>query len=283
MALNSRFGPHHGPQGDMLIGTNAYTWGETLDQSPHFAAIEDACVGCHMYENNNPLNSELSVGGHTFSMVNSLGEDNVEACADCHGNVGTDFDQKKLYINGSADLDKNGVAEGLQIEVEGLLHQLATLLPPYGSPDINVIDSSWTLDEAGALYNYRNIEEDRSFGMHNPRFTVGLLYLSIGKLGGTVSIDDLNSELPSTYALSNNYPNPFNPTTTINFSIPEQTNVKVIIYDALGNQVDVVANEVKSAGNYSVKWNAVNYASGIYFYKLETDNFVQVRKMVLMK
>lgn len=282
-SLSTHFGPHYSGQGDLLIGTNAYTWGETLDQSPHFAAIENACVGCHMYENDSPLNPETSVGGHTFSMVNGLGEDNVEACADCHGNVGADFGDKKLYVNGSADLDKNGLAEGLQHEVEGLLHQLATLLPPYGSPDINVIDSSWTLDEAAAFYNYRFIEEDRSLGMHNPRYAVSLLYLSIGKLGGTVSIDDLNSELPSTYALSNNYPNPFNPTTTINFSIPEQTNVKVIIYDALGNQVDVVANEVKSAGNYSVKWNAVNYASGIYFYKLETDNFVQVRKMILMK
>ncbi|MFZ2865317.1 MAG: T9SS type A sorting domain-containing protein [Ignavibacteriaceae bacterium] len=282
-SLTSRFGPHHGPQGDLLIGTNAYTWGETLDQSPHFADIDNTCIGCHMAENDNVLNPDLSVGGHTFNMVNALGQDNVSACVDCHGNIGTDFNQKKLYINGNADLDKNGVAEGLQIEVEGLMEQLAMLLPPYGSPNINVIDSTWTLDEAGALFNYKMIDEDRSFGMHNPRYIVGLLYLSIGKLGGTVSIDDMNSELPSSYTLSDNYPNPFNPTTTINFSIPEQTNVKVIIYDALGNQVDVIADGVKSAGNYSVKWNAVNHASGIYFYKLETDNFVQVRKMVLMK
>ncbi|MBE0538846.1 MAG: T9SS type A sorting domain-containing protein [Ignavibacterium sp.] len=282
-SLNNRYGPHHGPQGDMLIGTNAYTWGETLDQSPHFAAVENACVGCHMAQDNTPLNPETSVGGHTFSMVNGLGQDNVAACADCHGNFGPNFSDKKLYVNGSADLDKNGVAEGLQIEIEGLLHQLAMLLPPVGSPNINVIDSTWTLDQAGALYNYVQIEEDRSMGIHNPRFTVGLLYLSIGKLGGIVSVDDLKSDVPSDYSLSNNYPNPFNPTTTINFSIPEQANVKVIIYDALGNQVDVIADEVKSAGTYSVKWNATNYASGIYFYRLEANNFVQVRKMILMK
>lgn len=281
--LGPYFGPHDGPEGDMLIGTNGYTWGQNIDSSPHFEDVENTCVGCHMYENDNVLNPNLSVGGHTFNMTNALGQDNVKACFNCHANIGTDFNQKKLYINGNADLDKNGVAEGLQIEVEGLLHQLALLLPPYGSPVVGQIDSTWTLDEAGALYNYRFIEHDRSLGIHNPRYTVGLLYLSIGKLGGTVSIDDLDSELPSSYILSNNYPNPFNPTTTINFSIPEQTNVKVIIYDALGNQVDVITNEVKPAGNYSVKWNAVNYASGIYFYKLETNNFVQVRKMVLMK
>jgi hypothetical protein len=236
-----------------------------------------------MFENDNVLNPDLSVGGHTFNMSNALGQDNVKACVNCHGNFGTDFNQKKLYINSNADLDKNGVAEGLQIEVEGLLHQLALLLPPYGSPEINFIDSTFTPDEAGALFNYKIIQEDRSFGMHNPRYIVGLLYLSIGKLGGVVSIDDMNSELPNSYTLSNNYPNPFNPTTTIDFSIPEQANVKVIIYDALGNQVDVIADGVRSAGNYSVTWNAANHASGIYFYKLETNNFVQVRKMVLMK
>jgi hypothetical protein len=282
-SLNSRFGPHHGPQGDMLIGINAYTWGQTLDQSPHFAVIENACIGCHMYPNSSPLNSESSVGGHTFSMVNGLGEDNVEACSDCHGNVGSDFSNKKLYINGNADLDKNGIAEGLQIEIEGLLHQLAILLPPANDPAINTIDSSWTLDQAGALFNYRQVEEDRSFGMHNPRFTVGLLYLSIGKLGGIVDVDDLNFDVPTQYTLGNNYPNPFNPTTTINFTLPEQAKVKVTVYDAIGNELEIISDNIMNAGSHEVKWNATNYASGIYFYKLEANNFVQVRKMALMK
>jgi len=282
-SLNSRFGPHHGPQSDMLIGTNAYTWGQTLEQSPHFAAIENACVGCHMHTNTSPLNSETSVGGHTFAMVNGLGEDNVAACENCHGNIGTSFSDKKLYINGSADLDKDGTAEGLQLEVEGLMEQLAVLLPPANDPAIAVIDSNWTLDQAGALYNYRQIEEDRSEGMHNPRFTVALLYLSIGKLGGTVDVDDLNFDTPTQYTLGNNYPNPFNPTTTINFTLPEQAKVKVTIYDAIGNEVEVIANDVRNAGNHTVKWNASSYASGVYFYKLEANNFVQVRKMVLMK
>lgn len=282
-SLSSRFGPHHGPQGDMLVGTNAYTWGETLEQSPHFNDTENACVDCHMYPNTSPLNSESSVGGHTFSMVSLSGEDNVAACSNCHGNFGPEFADKKFYMNGSADLDKNGVAEGLQIEVEGLMEQLAVLLPPAGDPAIATIDSTWTLDQAGALYNYRQIEEDRSMGIHNPRFTVGLLYLSIGKLGGTVSVNDLKSDLPTEYTLGNNYPNPFNPSTTINFTLPEQAKVKVTIYDALGNEVEVIANEVRSAGNQTVKWNATNYASGVYLYKLEANNFVQVRKMVLMK
>ena len=98
-----------------------------------------------------------------------------------------------------------------------------------------------------------------------------------------VDVEFENNNTPSTYSLTQNYPNPFNPTTTISFSLPEQSNVKVVIYDALGNQVDVITDEVKSAGTHSVNWNAVNFASGIYFYKLEAGNFVQARKMILMK
>ncbi len=278
----AHFGPHHGPQGDMLIGTNGYTWGQTLDKSPHYADVENACVGCHMYPAAS-VNGNIPAGNHTFSMVDGAGNDNVLACANCHGNVGTHFSDKKLYINGNADLDRNGVAEGMQIEIDGLMLQLAKLLPPVGQAAINPIDSTWTLDQAGALFNYTLIAEDKSRGIHNPRYTVGLLYLSIGKLGGIVSVDDLNSDLPVDYTLSNNYPNPFNPTTTIDFTLPEQTNAKIVIYDALGNQVDVLTDGVRAPGKYSVKWNASNYASGIYFYKLEAGNFVKVQKMVLMK
>ncbi len=110
-----------------------------------------------------------------------------------------------------------------------------------------------------------------------------MLKAAIEDLGGTVAVDYEEGTTPSTFVLEQNYPNPFNPSTTINFSIPAQSNVKVTIYDVIGNEIAVIANEVKSAGSYSVKWNASSNASGIYFYKLEADNFVQVRKMILMK
>ncbi len=69
------------------------------------------------------------VGGHTWNMNDTEGNDNVEACAPCHGNVGRSFKDKKYYFNGNADLDGNGIAEGLQLEVHGLMEQLAVLLP----------------------------------------------------------------------------------------------------------------------------------------------------------
>ena len=85
------------------------------------------------------------------------------------------------------------------------------------------------------------------------------------------------------YYLSANYPNPFNPSTEISYQVPASSHVTLTIYNILGKVVDILVNEDKSAGTYYVKFNAVNLASGIYFYSLNTDNYVQTKKMILMK
>lgn len=290
-SLSSHFGPHYSQQGDMIAGTNAYTWGQTLPSSPHLAATTNACVDCHMAEGDHPLGSIPLSGGHSFSMSTPDGIDNVATCEPCHGNVGSDFDEKKYYINGNADLDRNGVAEGLQHEIHGLLDQVALLLPPYGSTSIAVIDSSWTLNEAAGMFNYKFVYYDRSYGVHNPQFTVALLYQTIGQLGGTVSIDDLDFNTPSDYVLKQNYPNPFNPSTTIDFSVPFDSKVRISIYNINGEVISELFNGSKSAGNHKVDFNTtgLNLASGIYFYSIEASasngekSFRETKKMVLLK
>ena len=127
------------------------------------------------------------------------------------------------------------------------------------------------------------VEEDRSWGIHNPDFAVGLLKASIEQLGGVVSVDYPKGEMPQEYKLAQNYPNPFNPSTTIQYSVPEQSMVTITIYDAIGKEIEQLFSGEKSAGTYSVQWNAANYSSGIYFYKLSADKFVQVKKMLLLK
>jgi len=97
----------------------------------------------------------------------------------------------------------------------------------------------------------------------------------------SVRLTDLTT--PTDFQLSQNYPNPFNPTTMIRFSIPKSSNVRIVIYNSVGQKVDELINTQKSAGNYFVDWDASNYASGIYIYRMEADNFVQVKKMMLMK
>jgi Secretion system C-terminal sorting domain len=85
------------------------------------------------------------------------------------------------------------------------------------------------------------------------------------------------------FNLNQNYPNPFNPTTIISYSIPSASNVKLIVYNTLGQTVKVLETGFKQAGNYSVNFTASDLPSGIYFYKLEAGQFSQIKKMILIK
>ena len=97
------------------------------------------------------------------------------------------------------------------------------------------------------------------------------------------NINPNGSSIPTVYSLSQNYPNPFNPVTKINFALPKQGFVTLKIYDVLGREIRSLVNEVKSAGNYSVDFNASEYSSGVYFYRLETEGFSDIKRMVLIK
>ena len=92
-----------------------------------------------------------------------------------------------------------------------------------------------------------------------------------------------SSHLPDKYGLFQNYPNPFNPITTITYSLPKNANVKLIVFDILGRQVRTLIDEQKSAGSYKVEFNASNLSSGVYFYRLQTDEFVQTKKLILLR
>lgn len=94
---------------------------------------------------------------------------------------------------------------------------------------------------------------------------------------------NLEPEIPEDFILAQNYPNPFNPSTTIKYSIPKQSKVIIKIYDLLGKEAATLVNEEKFAGNYEVDFDATNLPSGTYFYKIQSGNTVQVKKMVLLK
>jgi hypothetical protein len=86
-----------------------------------------------------------------------------------------------------------------------------------------------------------------------------------------------------TYLLSQNYPNPFNPVTKINYSIPQSSQVVIKIFDILGNEIEELVNEIKPKGTYELRWYVENLPSGIYFYRLKAGDFIETKKMVLMK
>ena len=89
--------------------------------------------------------------------------------------------------------------------------------------------------------------------------------------------------LPQKFALKQNYPNPFNPTTTIEFSIPKTEYVKLRIYNMLGQKVSTLVSEKLNPGEYKYTWDASHLASGVYIYKLQTDNYSSTRKLILLK
>jgi hypothetical protein len=89
--------------------------------------------------------------------------------------------------------------------------------------------------------------------------------------------------IPTSWALSQNFPNPFNPTTNIEFQISHSEFVSLKIFDVLGREVAVLANEANPPGAYQVSWNAVQFPSGVYFYRLQAGNFTQTRRMILSK
>jgi len=101
-----------------------------------------------------------------------------------------------------------------------------------------------------------------------------------------IGIEPISEVVPQSFRLYDNFPNPFNPVTSINFDIPAGTpggNTKLTIYDLTGRVIAVLADAELGSGKYSVKWNAANYASGVYFYRLESGSYRDIKKMVVVK
>ncbi len=123
----------------------------------------------------------------------------------------------------------------------------------------------------------------------NQKYTseVGFWYAAYQVVTQATEQQDL---LPVIFEMFQNYPNPFNPTTTIKYSIPASLNpsqgvtlTQLKIFDILGREVATLVNEAKAPGNYEVNFDAINLASGVYFYRLQAGSFVQTKKMMLMK
>ncbi|MBE2227981.1 MAG: T9SS type A sorting domain-containing protein [Ignavibacteria bacterium] len=101
--------------------------------------------------------------------------------------------------------------------------------------------------------------------------------------GNAIGIEPISGSVPENYSLSQNYPNPFNPTTNIKLQIPKAGNVKLTVFDVTGKEVAVLVNENLSAGEYKVDFNAHGLTSGVYFYRIESAGFIDVKKMMLVK
>ena len=93
----------------------------------------------------------------------------------------------------------------------------------------------------------------------------------------------MQENIPVEFSLKQNYPNPFNPSTIISFSIPERANVNLKVYDILGNELVTLINEETEAGSYNINFNANGLPTGVYFYQLVSNEYVETKKMLLIK
>ncbi len=105
----------------------------------------------------------------------------------------------------------------------------------------------------------------------------------IGGYEYTGTTEVVEEHIPLSFELFQNYPNPFNPTTTIKYQIPERNFVSIKVFDILGNEIKTLVDEEMSAGNYEVKFNAAYLSSSVYIYQLIAGNYIQTRKMLVLK
>jgi hypothetical protein len=113
---------------------------------------------------------------------------------------------------------------------------------------------------------------------------LGFWYLPSRITTGITGVErEAEKELPTEYRLEQNYPNPFNPSTTIQFSLPRSGFVTLKVFSILGEEVATLASEELPAGRYTTRWNANGLPSGVYFYRLQTGDFAETKKLVLVK
>ncbi|MEI9976151.1 MAG: hypothetical protein WDO73_31325 [Ignavibacteriota bacterium] len=162
-AGSAHFGPHDGPQADMLMGTNGYTYGQKIPSGAHQYVTTNACVDCHMQTVATTDPAFLKAGDHTFKTTYAPAgqpvEDLVGACQNCHGTDVTSFDFPTFDFGG------NGNISGVQTEVQTLLDQLSQLLPPNNLAKTSLtIDATWTKPQLEAALQLAVRQQRRQQG-----------------------------------------------------------------------------------------------------------------------
>jgi hypothetical protein len=158
----------------------------------------------------------------------------------------------------------------------------------YGFEIERNVETGW--ENIGFVDGHGNSNSPKNYSFKDNNLSYGKIQYRLKQIDNDGKFEyseivDVNIDLPLSFELSQNYPNPFNPTTKIGFRIPIGTSgiVSLKVYDILGREVATLVNEEKSAGIYEVEFNAESLSSGIYFYRLQTGNFVDTKKFTLMK
>lgn len=165
-------------------------------------------------------------------------------------------------------------------ETEGLLASLHVTIAASAADQTVTIDSICRVDHATqpVLQTRPELADTTGLAAFVPAFTAGRIAVKSAMDAG-----DDGSLLPDVFALNQNFPNPFNPSTVISFSLPKQGQVTLKIFNILGQEVETLLDDVLSAGTHSVTWEANRQASGVYFYRLAFGGQILTRKMTFLK
>ncbi len=186
-----------------------------------------------------------------------------------------------LTPNGGEILDGGNI-----YEITWWSNQLAPWLTIEFSPDSGgtwnlIANSVWTLNGSYS-WQVPNIESENCLirlGNYPCKYDVSDFVFTIAN---PVSIEE-ELYLPKEFSLSQNYPNPFNPTTSIQYAVGSEQFVTLKVYDVLGDEIEALVNEEKAVGSYEIEFNGKGLPSGIYFYQLKADSYIETKKMFLLK
>ena len=177
-----------------------------------------------------------------------------------------------IFIKSISTIGYAALAGGGNRNAEWLIESPVQVTIPAGdSANINLVIIA--PDESG------HYSADIVLESNDPDSSITRLQVVLDVITG---VEEENS-LPKVYSLYNNYPNPFNPSTTINYDLPKLSNVTLRIYNIVGEEIATLVNQEQNAGRYQVSWNAAQLASGIYFYTIQAGSFVDTKKMLLLK
>jgi len=184
---------------------------------------------------------------------------------------------RSVFVDDNMNVYITGSSKGVGSDDYATIKYSATgsqqwVLSYNGTGNSNDYSSSVVADNSGSAY-----VTGRSFGSGTDYDYATIKYSNL------VGVEPVGSIIPDKFSLSQNYPNPFNPSTKIKFALPDQQNVKLIVYDAIGKEVKSVNMGQLAAGIYEYYFNASDLTSGIYFYRIETGKYSDTKKMILIK
>ncbi len=251
------------------------------DSNNCLVSVVTSNPGIIMKTTNGGVNwTNISINMETWNLIGSDENNNVFAIGQLNGastiysssNFGTTWNP--VYSNsGTGAL--YGIGEEFIRDTMYAVGQNGTVVRSINSGYSWALQSSITGNQLNAVYNKH----------HNTKFAfaVGDNGIMIKTTNGGIWVQNISTEVPAAFALEQNYPNPFNPETKIKFDVAKQSDVKIIVYDITGREVQTLVNENMKPGVYEVTFEGSGFTSGVYFYKLQTENFTETKRMILVK